>query len=97
MCEHLPGTSSAELLCRPAIVPGDEIEIDVNGSSVPPESIRCEWPDREGQLPVCRFALGSPPAVYGDNHLGMRLVRSAPEARDDVVLHEVEVRVSGGR
>jgi hypothetical protein len=97
LCEDLPGDSSAELLCRPAIVPGDEIEIDVNGQRVAPESIRCEWPDSEGQLPVCRFALGSPPAVYGDNHLGMRLTRSASGARDDVVLHEVEVRVQGAR
>ena len=45
LCEHLPEGSPAELLCRPAIVPGDEIEIDVNGQRVAPESIRCEWPD----------------------------------------------------
>ena len=97
LCEHLPGEARAELLCRPTIVPGDEIEIDINGERVPPESIRYEWPDGKGQLPVCRFALGSPPAVYGDNHLGMQLVRSAPGARDDVVLHEVEVLVKGRR
>ena len=76
-------------------MPGDEIEFDLNGQRVPPESVRCEWPDSEGEPPVCRFALGSPPAVYGDNHLGMRLVAGAPGARDHVVLHEVEVLVKG--
>ena len=46
LCEHLPEDSRAELLCRPAIVPGDEIEIrSSTASAFAPESVRCEWPD----------------------------------------------------
>ena len=97
VCERLTGGAGAAVVCRPAIVPGDRIEIDVNGERIPPEEIRYEWPDDAGRPPACRFGLRSPPAVYGDNRLGLTLVRSAGGARDDVVLHEVEVIVRARR
>ena len=102
VCERLTD-GGATVVCRPAIVPGDRIEIDVNGQRIPPEEIRYEWPEDAGRLPACRFGLRSPPAVYGDNRLGLTLVRSANGAQDDrhaqdvVALHEVEVLVRAGR
>ncbi len=102
MCENLPAdseldgkklVSGAMLMLKPGIVPGDEIAIDINGKTIPADSIQYEWPKKKGRPPLCRFALGSPPAVYGDNYLGMTLVKSAPGAEGDVVLDEVEVVV----
>lgn len=98
VCERLTGDAEAgaTLVCRPAIAPGDRIEIDVNGARVPPEEISYDWPQEAGKPPECRFALRSPPAVYGDNRLGLTLTGSADGARDDVALHEVEVIVKSG-
>ena len=102
MCENLPANSrivgeevvsGAMLLCWPSIVSGDEVVIDINGKTIPAENIRYEWHHEKDRTPLCRFALSSPPAVYGDNYLGMKLVRSAPSGKDDIVLHEVEVIV----
>ena len=85
------------LVCRPSIVPGDELSIDINGTTIPAEQIRCQWHDEEGRLPLCYFALSSPPAVYGDNYLGLALVKSASGAEGDIALHEVEVIVKAGK
>ena len=103
ICENLPATSSfsgedlvsgAVLLFRPSIVPGDEVEVDINGTTIPAEKIQYEWHDEYDKPPLCSFALTSPPAVYGDNYLGLRLVKSAVEVTDDdVVVDEVEVKV----
>jgi len=102
MCENLPTDSKidggkvefgAMLLFKPGIVPGDEIAIDINGAPIPNESIQYEWHNDQAQPPLCRFALRSPPAVYGDNYLGMKLVKSASSEQDDVVLLDVEVIV----
>ena len=102
LCEHLPSESEvcgaevesgAMLTCRPRIVPGDELAIDINGQPVPTGEIFYEW--NTDRSPEVRFPLGSPPTVYGDNRLGMRLAKSAPGARADVVLYEVEVFVRG--
>ena len=106
MCENLPAdskldgkkvVSGAMLLCKPGIVLGDEVTIDINGTSIPRESIQYEWNVDRGEPPVCRFALSAPPAVYGDNYLGMKLVKSAPDGQDDIVLHDIEVIVKAAR
>ena len=102
MCENLPAESKidgAELISgamvmfRPSIVPGDEIEIDINGEKIGAENISYEWSKEKDQPPTCYFALSSLPAVYGDNYLGMKLVKSAPDAKADIHLFEVEVIV----
>ena len=101
MCEHLPANSQLEgaslqagamLICHPGIVPGDKIEIDINGTPIAAESIQYQWKE-DSATPTCRFPLNSPPAVYGDNYLGMKLVKSAPGETNDMVLHDVEVLV----
>ena len=102
LCEHLAGASKiaadeaisgAMLVCRPKLLPGDEVEIDINGQTIPAEDIQYQWPAQQGQPPVCSFALGAPPVVYGNNTLGLRLVKNAPGARGNIVLHEVELLV----
>ena len=40
--------------------------------------------------------MSSPPAVYGDNYLGLRLVKSATDADDDLTVDDVEVIVKTG-
>ena len=102
MCENLPAdsrisgeevVSGAMVIFRPGIVPGDELAIDINGKTIAAENITVDWPDEKGRPPVCRFALSTPPAAYGDNYLGMKLVERAPGAGGDIVLDEVEVLV----
>ena len=103
MCENLPEdsqirseevVSGAMLMFRPGIVPGDELSIDVNGKTIPVGNISYEWSKEKDRPPLLRFALSSPPAVYGDNYLGMKLVKSASGAEGDIVMDEVEVIVT---
>jgi len=102
MCENLPADSKldgekvefgAMLLFKPGVVRGDEIEIDINGTPIPAENIQYEWNNDPDQPPLCRFALSSPPAVYGDNYLGMKLVKSSSSDQGNVVLLDIEVIV----
>ena len=106
ICEHLPADSEirgegeicgAILIFRPGIVPGDELSVDINGKTILAETIECEWFDEKDRPPVCRFALRSPPAIYGDNHLGLTLGKSAPGAKGEIVMNEVEVIVKAAR
>ena len=105
MCEDLPErsefsgenlVSGAILLFRPHIVTGDEIEVDINGHAMAAADIQYEWHDGKGKSPLCRFALTSPPSVYGDNYLGLKLIKSAAGAKNDVFVDELEVIVKAG-
>ena len=49
-----------------------------------------------GKRPSCSFPLTSPPAVYDDDYLGLQLFNRAANAKNDVVLEEVEVIVKTG-
>ncbi|MBT4139122.1 MAG: hypothetical protein HOE48_14480, partial [Candidatus Latescibacteria bacterium] len=98
LCEHLPDVSKmdgkdvisgAMLMCRLSIIQGDEITIDVNGKRIPEESLWYDWEDG----PLCCFALDSSLAVYGENELGVTLIKSTIEGTDDIVLREIEVFV----
>ena len=82
--------------------PGDEIAVDINGQEMPAENIRHVWhqegrPGWEGRpLPPyteCQLSLTAPPGVYGDNYLGLKLLRSANGAEEDLVVDELEVMV----
>ncbi len=82
--------------------PGDEIAITLNGHEIPAGDVRHIWyqegrPHWEGRtLPPfteCRLALTSPPGVYGDNILGIQLVKSESSASEDIVVDELEVVV----
>ena len=102
ICENLL-PDSAMLLFRPSIAPGDEIEVDINGKTIPAKDVK--YPPKhkwyhgawaQGRPPLCSLPLNSPPAVYGDNYLGLKLVKSADEAKGDVILDVVEVIVKPG-
>ena len=82
-----------ELLFRTRIQRADRIEITINQQPIASDQIDFQWPSDPAGVVVGRFPLTAPPAVYGDNHLGMRLVESAAEAREDVTLYEIEVLV----
>ena len=90
MCEDL--ASEAILTFKPGIVAGDEISIEINGRVIPNADIGYDWQE-DGSV-VSQFGLGSPPAVYGDNYLGITLIKSAQDATDPIVMNEVEVFVS---
>ena len=82
--------------------PGDEIAVDINGHAIPAGDIQHIWhrdgrPAWEGRvLPPyteCRLSLTAPPGVYGDNQLGLKLVRSAAGTEEDITVDELEVIV----
>ena len=84
------------------LVPGDEISVDVNGQEIVAENIRHIWhqdgrPGWDGRsLPPYtefQFMLAAPPGIYGDNHLGLKIVKNADGAEGDIVVDEVEVIV----
>ena len=68
-------------------------ELSLTAVAIAAENINYKWQDEEDKPPLCSFALTSPPAVYGDNHLGLTLITSAADADDDIILDEVEVIV----
>ena len=83
--------------------PEDEVEIDLNGKVLAPESIRHIWhsegrPAWEGRpLPPyteLRLHLTSPPGVYGDNSLGIRQISSGSSSAREITVDEVEVVVN---
>jgi hypothetical protein len=73
---------------------GDEIAVDINGEAIPPERLQWKWYDDE-RPPSCTMALSSPPFVYGDNVLGLRLTKSADGAEGDIVVQQLECWVRG--
>jgi hypothetical protein len=82
--------------------PGDEIAVDINGHDIPDGDIHQVWyrdgrPAWEGRvLPPyteCRLSLTAPPGVYGDNQLGLKLLKSAASSDVDIVVDELEVIV----
>jgi hypothetical protein len=50
-------------------------------------------PDPEGPFSTCSFDLQSPPAVYGDNYLEVKLIAGDPDATEAIVIDEIEVLV----
>ena len=82
--------------------PGDEIAVDINGHPIVATDIRHTWhqegrPGWEGRpLPPyteCRLSLTAPPCVYGDNELGIKLLKSADGAEGNIEVDELEVLV----
>ena len=71
------------------LLEGDEIAIDINGKAIASEHLRWKWHD-DGRPPTCTMALSSPPFVYGDNYLGLRLTRAADGAEEDIVVRQLE-------
>ncbi len=83
--------------------PGDKIAVDINGQEVPAAGVRHVWyqegrPAWEGRpLPPyteCRLELTDPPARYGDNSLGLRLLKSGDWAEGSIVVDELEAIVN---
>ena len=72
---------------------GDKLAVDINGTAVASEHLRWTWYDDEGRPPTCKIALESPPFVYGDNHLGLRIVKSAEGGEGHVKVERVECMV----
>ena len=62
---------------------------NINGKAIASEHLRWKWHD-DGRPPTCTMALSSPPFVYGDNYLGLRLTRAAHGAEGDIVVRQLE-------
>ena len=111
MCEDFPaepvlpltGEGSGLTFVVKWLLVGEEIAIDINGETIPPEHQRWEWfddvrplaPTRPGH-PSCTIPLSSPPFVYGDNYLGLTITKAADgveEYIDDIVVERVECMV----
>ena len=50
-------------------------------------------PELPGQWMTYWFRLNSPPAIYGDNELEVRLMSSDPDSQQDILIDEIEVLV----
>lgn len=102
--EALEAAATSDLSTKaPGLAPmwEDEIQIEINGQSIPAANLRRVYhaegrPETFGRpLPAYTslwFDLESPPAVNGDNTLGVTLVTTS-DGPADVVIEEVEVVV----
>ena len=98
LCESVASWATDEeprvtLAFWPTIGPEDVISVDVNGEVISGVDIEYHWPDDPRQPVHCECLLDPALLRYGDNVLGMRLIKSAAESEGDIVLHEVEVHV----
>jgi hypothetical protein len=75
---------------------GDELAVDINGTAIADQHMRWTWYDGGGRPPLCKIALSSPPFVYGDNYLGLKIIRDADGAAGDITVGRLDciVRVS---
>jgi hypothetical protein len=83
------------------MIEADELEVRINGDIIPDRSIRTRW--RIGQSPkegrpmgphlIYRMPLSYPPAVFGDNELGVRLRNRVGMSRRRLKVQEIEIRV----
>lgn len=83
--------------------PKDRLAIDINGHEIAAGGVRRIWYEHGrpmwhgrplGEYSEYRFRLTAPPAVYGDNALGLRFVQSGEESSEPVIVDEVEVMVN---
>ena len=83
-------------------VRGDKIVFSINGSTVPGNTVKSVWnskgrPETFGRPLDAHMSfmwrLTSPPAIFGDNVLAAKLVAVDPEAKDDIIIDEIEVTV----
>ncbi|MCZ6633914.1 MAG: family 10 glycosylhydrolase [bacterium] len=68
----------------------DELTVDINGKTIPAEHSRWKWYD-DDQPPSCTIALSSPPFVYGDNYLGVKITKAIGEG--EIKIERVECMV----
>ena len=71
------------------LVKGDELEVDINGEEIATENLKWNWYDDE-RPPSCRLPLSSPRLIYGDNYLGLKIKKNAPEAEGDIIVERLE-------
>jgi len=106
----LGGIVGADLDCPPRLqrdgsfLPPakDKIELSINGTVIPPESIKVSWPSRgrpkEYGRPfdtcsIFMFSLRSPPVVFGDNILGAKVIALDEDGKGNIIIDELEVTV----
>ena len=77
------------------LVREDELAVEINGRAIPADHLRWKLHE-DGRPPSCTVALSSPPFVYGDNYLGVKIGRLAPAAEGDIEIERVECRARGG-
>ena len=106
----LGGIVGADLDCPPRLqrdgsfLPPakDKIELSINGTVIPPESIKVSWPSRgrpkEYGRPfdtcsIFMISLRSPPVVFGDNILGAKVIAMDEDGKGNIIIDELEVTV----
>ena len=89
LCEKFPPKPSTDggLTFFPVgLADGDQLAIDINGTSIPPQQL--QW--RSGETPACTIPLSDPPFVYGDNYLGVELIEPASGVEGEITIERVE-------
>jgi len=71
---------------------GDELEVEINGKTIPSEHLRWQWHE-DDRPPACTIALSCPPFVYGDNYLGLKICKAADDADGDITVERLECMV----
>ena len=98
----VPGTRAEVCVSARGLLPGDRVTLAINGTAVRAEKLMRIWkPDgrpeehgREiGPYTAFMWSLTSPPATDGDNTLSVTFVSGDEQAREDIVIDEVEVTV----
>ncbi len=103
--ESFDGSTKAMLRMNAVnLVPGDEIEVSINGKPIPSAAITREFHEQgrtniqEGALlpPYTSVTLEptSPPFIFGNNRIGIKLTKSADGATGEITVPEFEVAVS---
>ena len=92
LCEHLPPEptpSNTLTFFAQGLSKHDALTIDINGTKIPSQNLKWTWPDND-QPPSCTIALSNPPFIYGDNHLGLTIAKSAENIDGEIIVDHIE-------
>ena len=97
-----PGVASEIYVTARKMASNDKVEFSINGDAVAANAIKSVWnpagrPEKFGRplAPHMSFMwrLTAPPARFGDNILGAKLAVVDGEAKEDIMIDEIEVTV----
>jgi len=105
--EEFDGSSRALVRLNAVnLVPGDRIELTVNGEVVPEDSVTRVFHEHGrrqvekgmdlGAYTSISFVPTTPPFAFLHNTIGLTLLESAPEAHGDITVPEIEIAVAVG-
>lgn len=93
LCENLPSelipSENTLTFFAQGLSKDDALTVDINGTKIPSQNLKWTWPDND-QPPSCTIALSNPPFIYGDNHLGLTIEKSAENIDGEIIVDHIE-------